>query len=1027
MGLDVMHITSEEDHYLPFLCTICKNLIGLNAFVTKPCSHPFCKSCLQTWCQHTLSCPTCDEYIGREELSNSSTNGQKRANALALSEAQPLAHLCLSRIQVCCPNCRIWRGKYSKLPDHIEQCDLRDTTLSEGLLSPKISKGKRASIGTSFTDDDCSDCDFQINSQAKWNVGEEGSHRGYRETDYSKSDKPMGTTFHNQSRKSKRTSMQSTSTSNSIDTEDDSLLPMSNHSQGIRKTKKHEDETTTMESTSERRKSERSEESLSNNSSDSAGKCQSNRKATWDDEDSFHRQERQIHSSWQHTSTTKNLPSRRRSSLEMDNPADGEWNESDYPKNHPASLESGSTNHKPIPTEIKTSINDDDIDFESNNTKDDIISRNRSRRLSDEAGSLRVEGARSPGPGERRRTQDSNDSSRSPIRGRVGLDPINEANDESPERRSKSYPSNRRGEGPASSAVRPKSRKEYLVPVRDNSSESRHFVIANTMKDQGNSAFNKGEYIEARKLYTEGINSIASLQLTSPEERNLIAALYCNRGATYLKEKRYDEAVNDCELALKSNPEYLKAYTRKWRGLLALGHFGEARFLLEKGLHHFPREKSLTDDLAKTLKADDDRYEAHMLLMKGDWGGAISATTQLLSISDCTEISCLAAKAEAANGLIDTAMKRCVNILKGNLRNSEGLQAKGFVLLMAASTEKAAEVMQESLKYDPENQETKTYLKQARKINKFHLDGRTAASIGQFKKAAEIFSLALESDIPNKTPLNSLFLTERADAYLHSENYNAAVSDSKAAIEIKMDNVRAWVVNTNANIASGRARDAKKALLPAKRSWGSKNEKILDAYRRADFEVRILEADAELRSMMNTPRAKHTPPEQNEKLKRRTSTLSTATEATAATSGTSSSRDLNQGDRQQHQQQRRRQSTMSDVATESRATNGRRDGENQRRRHSTAMSKTKDMRASDTRLGESRGMGVDLRTSGLREHKAGPPVIRQSAATPKQRDSAISMELTAPAFGESQETEEFRLRKTKAMSEADARRRMSMI
>lgn len=1030
MGLDVMHITSDEDHYLPFICTICKNLIGINAFVTAPCSHPFCKTCLQNWCQQTLLCPTCDEYIGREELSYSSKNGQKQANALALSEAQPLAHLCLSRIRVCCPNCHVWRGKYSKLSDHQEHCDLRDAILSGGLQSPKKSTARKSSINHVIIDDDYSDSEFQTDPQEKWTV-EERSHRGSRETDDSISDKHLGTSFHSQSRKSKRSSIQSAS--NSIDTDDDSLLPMSNHSQGIRKNKKLDDEIT-MESTSERRKSELSDESLGMNSSDSAEKIQANERTTLDDGDVYHRQERQKYTR-QHSSATKNQPSRQQSSLDMyNNLADGEWNESDHGKNFPASLESGSTDYTPIPTEIKTSLNDDTLHFEPNNKKDDVMSRCRSRRQSDDAGPLKGECARSPGPGERRRAQDSNDSNRSPIRGRMGLDPINEAIDESLERGSTNNPNTRRGQGSTIPAVRSRSRKEHSALLRDNCSESRHFVTANTLKDQGNSAFNKGEYIEARKLYTEGINALASLQPTSPEESSLLAALYCNRGATYLKEKKYVEAVNDCELALKSNPEYLKAYTRKWRGLMALGHFGEARFLLEKGLHHFPREKSLTDDLIKTLKADDDRYDAHMLLVKGDFGGAISATTQLLSISDCTEISCLAAKAEAANGLIDMAMKRCGNILKGDPRSAEGLQAKGFVLLMAANTEKAAEVIHESLKYDPENQETKSYLKQARRINKLHIDGRAAASIGQFKSASEIFSLALESDIPKKTPLNSLFLTERADAYLHSENYNAAVSDSRAAIEIKMDNVRAWVVNTNANIASGRARDAKKALLPAKRSWGSKNEKILDAYKRADFEVRILEADAELRNMINMPRSKHGPTEQNEKLKRRTSTLSAATEAAAVTSGTSTSRDLNQGDKQQYQQQqRRRQSTMTDVATENRAANGRDDGDNQRRRHSTYTQggptpKMKDLRANDTRLGESRGIGSDLRINVLREHKAGPPVTRQSGATPRQRDSAISIESSAaPIFGETQETEEFRLRKTKAMSEADARRRMSMI
>lgn len=40
-------------------------------------------------------------------------------------------------------------------------------------------------------------------------------------------------------------------------------------------------------------------------------------------------------------------------------------------------------------------------------------------------------------------------------------------------------------------------------------------------------------------------------------------ALYCNRAATYNNLKRFNEAIEDCNMALSLNRSYAKAYIRK--------------------------------------------------------------------------------------------------------------------------------------------------------------------------------------------------------------------------------------------------------------------------------------------------------------------------------------------------------------------------------------------------------------------------------------------------------------------------------
>ena len=940
----MVYILSDEDHYLPFVCPICMDMVELSAVVTPSCSHLFCKSCLTDWCQESSSCPTCDGNILLGEVTTDRT-GLEGVDVVRLSAAQPLAHICLSRVRVCCPDCQVWTGMYSNLSAHREDCPKKQTNND---VASSQRKGRRGLIGHESTDDESASDDIE-DKQFFMSPKVKDAYTPDRPLPFGHSKKGM------------------------VSSDDDSMPATSTHSHGFRRGRKLGEETANG-SRPNRRQSDRSADSGMNSSNNSAVKSIL---STSEDADVFNRSRNRA------SILNRN---NRRSSLE-NNELDDEWHESDHQKSRLKSF--------PIPMEIKTSANDD---YADNN---DDINHSKSSRSE-----MIPDSTRSAGPSERR--------SRSPVPTKAGLRPIDEA-ESGKDPLSTSY--SRHTAGPVVPAVRPRLRKEHSSAfTRDHDSTSRHFITATTLKDQGNATFNKGDFLDARKLYTDGINAVAGLQPTCQEESHLVAALYCNRGATYLKEKRYQETVNDCEFALKFNPEYPKAYTRKWRGLMALGRFGEAKALLQAGLKLCPGDKILSEDLAKNIKADDDLHEAQRLLGKGDYRGVLAIATQLLTISDGPEVNCLTAKAEAAIGQIDPAMKRIANIMRENPRSPEGLQTKGFAILMAADTEKAVEILQDSVQQDPDNLETKTYLKLARKISKIHTDGRATALKGQFKKAVEIFSLAMDADVPKQSHLNSLLLTERADANLHSGNYAAAVSDSKAAIDIKSDNVRAWVVKANAYIASGKAVEAKRVLKVAKNSWASKNEKIIEAYDKADFEVRIQEADMELRNMIGVPRVKNAPRDDN-MVKRRTSISSEAVSLPSLESG---------------DKHRRRTSTI-EVASNSRGPNGRGDGDKIRgRRQSTIVTSGSDSRASDGRssdlrlpdskpgdskLGDARG-SVEPR-----DGKGGPPVTRQHGQSRRRTSFGAS----SPASLDVQDTEDSRTKKIKPMSEADARRRMSMI
>jgi tetratricopeptide (TPR) repeat protein len=60
--------------------------------------------------------------------------------------------------------------------------------------------------------------------------------------------------------------------------------------------------------------------------------------------------------------------------------------------------------------------------------------------------------------------------------------------------------------------------------------------------------------------------------------------LYTNRAQTLIKLGRPEEALKDCEWALRANPKSIKAYVHMGRAQLALRRFADARESYQKVL-----------------------------------------------------------------------------------------------------------------------------------------------------------------------------------------------------------------------------------------------------------------------------------------------------------------------------------------------------------------------------------------------------------------------------------------------------------
>ncbi|CAH2093739.1 unnamed protein product [Euphydryas editha] len=95
------------------------------------------------------------------------------------------------------------------------------------------------------------------------------------------------------------------------------------------------------------------------------------------------------------------------------------------------------------------------------------------------------------------------------------------------------------------------------------------FSEAENLKNKGNEAFKSQNYGEAISLYSKAIN------LAEKDTRELATYLK-NRAAAYLKIKEYNNAIKDCDDALKIIPEDPKALFRRSQALESLERYEEA-------------------------------------------------------------------------------------------------------------------------------------------------------------------------------------------------------------------------------------------------------------------------------------------------------------------------------------------------------------------------------------------------------------------------------------------------------------------
>ncbi|KAM9908537.1 hypothetical protein OXX79_000314 [Metschnikowia pulcherrima] len=110
------------------------------------------------------------------------------------------------------------------------------------------------------------------------------------------------------------------------------------------------------------------------------------------------------------------------------------------------------------------------------------------------------------------------------------------------------------------------------------------------LKDQGNAFLKEHKYQEAVDAYTKAIE----LDSSNP-------IFYSNRAQVHIKMESYGSAINDCNLALDVDPNFVKAYYRKGVSLMALLNYKEAQTNFKQILKKVPGDKATQENLKQCV------------------------------------------------------------------------------------------------------------------------------------------------------------------------------------------------------------------------------------------------------------------------------------------------------------------------------------------------------------------------------------------------------------------------------------------
>eukprot|EP00854_Cymbomonas_tetramitiformis_P027859 gene27859-34418_t len=148
-------------------------------------------------------------------------------------------------------------------------------------------------------------------------------------------------------------------------------------------------------------------------------------------------------------------------------------------------------------------------------------------------------------------------------------------------------------------ALRALAEKELGMDLADVDPQAIAFIVERSKK-AGNEAYQRRDYQEAIKLYSQAI---------AGDDKD--KTLYSNRSAAYLSIGRYDDALVDAASCVRVDDAWAKGYFRLGNAYLAQQQWAEAAASFTRGIELAPDSKDMQVklELAKEHRAEEEQRE----------------------------------------------------------------------------------------------------------------------------------------------------------------------------------------------------------------------------------------------------------------------------------------------------------------------------------------------------------------------------------------------------------------------------------
>lgn len=377
---------------------------------------------------------------------------------------------------------------------------------------------------------------------------------------------------------------------------------------------------------------------------------------------------------------------------------------------------------------------------------------------------------------------------------------------------------------------------------------------AERLKKQANAKFNKGNFEEAGKLYTEGINILSCADTRSESDLKLLSNMHSNRAASFYREKKFMECILDCDFALQYEPSVEKAWIRKRRALAISGEMYAALLCIEQAATVIPNSKKIQEESKRAI-AELENFTKVKKFMENESTKKDAWRLARTFVDKSENIALLAFTAKVAIEAdeLDRALETINKVLDMNPNYADGLELRSIWYYLTGDIKTSVTHLLGALIICPDSDEIRATLARVEKTRSIWEAAQNAVKDAQYKEAVEQFTLAItvNDPLPPLSPLLAMLKTGRAEGYLLAKQYLSALKECQEVISARHEHDQAWIVRSEVLIALGRAAEAKKELLFARRTWGAGNPSIEKGFRRVEFEVYVVHADNDILLLQN--------------------------------------------------------------------------------------------------------------------------------------------------------------------------------